>query len=269
MNVHRARDILELPEEYTEADVKKMYRTLAMKYHPDKGGDQTKFSELKEAYDLLSKGNDSELDTLFSSLFKNFTSFQFVPKRTMKRETFIKLTPREYFEGCLKKVTVKDPCDCQKRTCKRCVGCGYSANKQTFDVCQTCMGDGFIQKCDMCENGLQTILVNISIVPSIKTFEVFHELVGTIQLSIDKPYFFNKSKMYCTFDISLKESLTGFCKIFKDPFGESHTVTVKGIVKTNDGYAIHGKCSLVLVFNVIYPTKLSPEVIAQLRSIDF
>ena len=74
--------------------------------------------------------------------------------------------------------------------------------------------------------------------------------------------------MYCHFNISLKESLTGFNKIFKDPFGDSHNINVKGIVKSNDGYALH-KLSLVLVFNVIYPEKLNAEIIEQLKCLDF
>jgi DnaJ-class molecular chaperone len=34
-------------------EIKKAYRKLAMRYHPDKGGDATKFKEINEAYDTL------------------------------------------------------------------------------------------------------------------------------------------------------------------------------------------------------------------------
>ena len=44
--------------------------------------------------------------------------------------------------------------------------------------------------------------------------------------------------MFFRFNISLKESLTGFNKIFKDPFGESHNIVVTGIIKSNDGYQL-------------------------------
>jgi hypothetical protein len=73
--------------------------------------------------------------------------------------------------------------------------------------------------------------------------------------------------VYCKFDISLKESLTGFNKIFKDPFDKIHKVSVKRIVKSNDGYNL--PCGIVLVFNVNYPTKLPKNVIEQLNEIDF
>ena len=37
----------------TKDDVKKAFRKLAQKHHPDKGGDEAKFKEITEAYALL------------------------------------------------------------------------------------------------------------------------------------------------------------------------------------------------------------------------
>src|ERR1041384_2110093 len=49
--------VLDLPRTATEADVKKAYRRLAMKYHPDRNPDdksaEEKFKEAKEAYEVL------------------------------------------------------------------------------------------------------------------------------------------------------------------------------------------------------------------------
>src|SRR5258706_14995913 len=49
--------LLELPRSATEADIKKAYRRLAMKYHPDRNPDdpesEHKFKEAKEAYEIL------------------------------------------------------------------------------------------------------------------------------------------------------------------------------------------------------------------------
>jgi curved DNA-binding protein len=51
--------ILGLPQTATADDIKRSYRKLALKYHPDKtSGDKTaeaKFREVKEAYEILSK----------------------------------------------------------------------------------------------------------------------------------------------------------------------------------------------------------------------
>jgi curved DNA-binding protein len=38
----------------SDDEIKKAYKRLAMKHHPDRGGDQAKFQEIQEAYDVLS-----------------------------------------------------------------------------------------------------------------------------------------------------------------------------------------------------------------------
>lgn len=46
--------ILDIEKKATNEQIKKQYRTLAMKYHPDKGGDPEKFKDISEAYEILS-----------------------------------------------------------------------------------------------------------------------------------------------------------------------------------------------------------------------
>lgn len=47
-------DVLGIPKNSTQEQIKKAYRKLSLKYHPDKtGGDDTKFKELNEAYTIL------------------------------------------------------------------------------------------------------------------------------------------------------------------------------------------------------------------------
>ena len=48
-------DILGVSKNATQDEIKKAFRTLSKKYHPDKnGGDDTKFKEINEAYSTLS-----------------------------------------------------------------------------------------------------------------------------------------------------------------------------------------------------------------------
>lgn len=46
--------ILGVEQTASQDDIKKAYRKLAMKHHPDKGGDEHKFKEISVAYDTLS-----------------------------------------------------------------------------------------------------------------------------------------------------------------------------------------------------------------------
>ncbi|MFN7160926.1 MAG: molecular chaperone DnaJ [Candidatus Gracilibacteria bacterium] len=50
--------ILGVAKDSSVDDIKKAYRKLAMKYHPDQGGDQEKFKEVNEAYQVL--GDDQK-----------------------------------------------------------------------------------------------------------------------------------------------------------------------------------------------------------------
>ena len=47
-------DILGIPKTATQEEIKKAFRKKAIEHHPDKGGDETKFKEISEAYETLS-----------------------------------------------------------------------------------------------------------------------------------------------------------------------------------------------------------------------
>jgi len=51
--IQHALEVLELPNLITRADLKKQYRFLSKKYHPDQGGDVQKQEQLNHAYKLL------------------------------------------------------------------------------------------------------------------------------------------------------------------------------------------------------------------------
>eukprot|EP00747_Dinoflagellata_sp_TGD_P080030 gnl/TRDRNA2_/TRDRNA2_160734_c0_seq1.p1 gnl/TRDRNA2_/TRDRNA2_160734_c0~~gnl/TRDRNA2_/TRDRNA2_160734_c0_seq1.p1 ORF type:complete len:543 (+),score=158.87 gnl/TRDRNA2_/TRDRNA2_160734_c0_seq1:120-1631(+) len=46
--------LLEVDKSASEADIKKAYKKMAIKHHPDKGGDPEKFKEVTRAYEVLS-----------------------------------------------------------------------------------------------------------------------------------------------------------------------------------------------------------------------
>lgn len=52
---------LGVPKDSSAAEIKKAYRKLALKHHPDKGGSETKFKEISEAYETLSDAEKRKL----------------------------------------------------------------------------------------------------------------------------------------------------------------------------------------------------------------
>jgi len=69
--------ILGISRDASQDEIKKAYRKLAHKYHPDKGGDEKKFKEINEAYQILSdKEKRSQYDR-FGRVFEGAPGFDF------------------------------------------------------------------------------------------------------------------------------------------------------------------------------------------------
>lgn len=46
--------VLEVSRDASEAEIKKAFRKLSIKHHPDKGGDKVHFQKIQRAYEVLS-----------------------------------------------------------------------------------------------------------------------------------------------------------------------------------------------------------------------
>jgi DnaJ-class molecular chaperone len=53
--IEKALEILDLPKMVTKADIKRQYRYIAKKHHPDLGGDPQEMERINYAYRLLMK----------------------------------------------------------------------------------------------------------------------------------------------------------------------------------------------------------------------
>lgn len=232
MNLYEAKEILELQDGYSEDDVKKNYRRLIMKYHPDKlNGSSEMFIKVQEAYKEVLRPADNV--DFIKNIFKIF-----VPN--FKKETpKIKVTIQEYIKGTSKQI--RKNCNCEKSLCLNCAGSGYSV--PSLEVCMDCIGDGYQYIC------------NCHQIIKIKPFQKNEILLE------DDNYFIKGGKLYCNFDISFKESLLGFEKTFIDPLDRKHLITVNKLIKNGDGYSIkiNGN-ELILLFKIEYPKVLSVEL---------
>jgi len=272
MNFNKAKHILELGNSYTPEQVKQNYHRLSLKFHPDKGGDSEDFVELTNAYNFITNEQPDVPKINLNHIFQTFVKMPFVTSNIhkvnsffgFKKEINVKITPREFLEGTTKEIEepYKVKCGCEPQFCDRCRG--FSLHN-----CQKCNGSG-ITFCGTCINGYitHTKIMFVSIPKnSLKNISLENIVVCLELDSTKKNYFVKDEKLYYRYKISLKESLVGFEKTFKDPFGFEHTIKSNGIIRQNDGYFISS--GIYLVFEVVYPKKLNNCVIKQLKSMEF
>ena len=69
---HDLYKVLEIDENASEDEIKKSYRSLSLKHHPDRGGDGETFKKINEAYQHLS---DPQLKRQYDISRKGFCGF--------------------------------------------------------------------------------------------------------------------------------------------------------------------------------------------------
>lgn len=180
-------------------DIKKAYKKLALKHHPDRGGDAEKFKEIGQAYEVLNDperrarydqfGTDEpqqqqmphgpDISEIFQHMFGGMNS---PPQHSRERHHTIDLTLDQVYTGADKtiKVPVTKHCQACAMTCPRCQGRGMMVQEmmgmmgQMFarpcDQCKTC---GVVRKgcpgCNHKKSHVDTVMINLHIEKGIHT----------------------------------------------------------------------------------------------------
>lgn len=184
-------ELLEISRDADKGMIKKAYRTMAMKYHPDKNpGDseaEERFKAINEAYQVLSdekkktlydrygkegleghgqgrggfSGGFDDLSSIFEEMFGQSGFSGFGQGRQKKRYNYnldigveLKIEFNEAVFGCKKEVSYE-----YKTACDPCNGTGAQDGK--LSTCKTCAGQGqvhtrqgfmtFAQTCPTCQ----------------------------------------------------------------------------------------------------------------------
>jgi len=161
---------LGVPKDASPDEIKKAYRKLAMKHHPDKGGDPDTFKKISHAHDVLSDQTKRQTYDLtggetgggfdMSNLFKNMGGMFGAQKR--ENEHPIRITLDDIFHERKKKLRVDWMKDCPICTmqCRQCKGNGVFVMQlgpmAIQQPCPECQGKGKSPKgCKDCDHKKQ------------------------------------------------------------------------------------------------------------------
>lgn len=148
----------------TLEDVRRSYRRLAVKSHPDKGGDKEAFAKITEAYEVLSDATKrAQYDRLGDELYTDqpaqpdprgsFNPFSMFESMFDRRQHICaRISLEEAYRGVQKKFRLSDSSPCPRCTtpCSACGGSGHVARavnigfltQTALGACDACSGTG-------------------------------------------------------------------------------------------------------------------------------
>jgi DnaJ family protein A protein 2 len=267
--------------EIGDEEVKTAYRKLAMKHHPDKGGNKDQFQKIQEAYSVLSdpqKRRDYDNPVQFND-FPFFQHFNHNPhhQQNIRKNDIsyqMEISLEEAYRGTTKRIKVSKNTVCEK--CKTfCAGCNGSGHVTKHirmgmmsqimqHACQMCQATGIVSKtndCQVCNNTgkyQETNVFEIAIPRGAPDFKQYifegwgeqgvkkNEIAGNLVVNVrvkEHPQFKrNGNDLSHVVSITFKESVVG--KTITVPHFDGDVVINSrgfGIINPNLQYSIYGK----------------------------
>jgi len=190
--------ILEVEENASEEEIKKSYRNLSKKYHPDINPEGSeKFKEIAEAYEVLGdkpkreeynfKRNNPYQNTPFQDLFSQMFGANVNQQRQRRKQApdkilKVQISPLESYFGSQKTITYSKDNACnvcngsggERKICETCKGAGFQIQtfgtgfmvQQVRTACPSCNGKGsyLLHRCYMCDGrGTQSTINEVKV----------------------------------------------------------------------------------------------------------
>jgi DnaJ homolog subfamily A member 2 len=236
-------DVLGVPRDASDDDIKKAYKKLAMIHHPDRGGDAEQFKKVSEAYEILS---DPEKRREHDQ-----PPFGGIRNPPRQYEYTLNVTFEEAFKGITKNLKItRDP------TCHSCGGHGMVSHEiRMGPFCQI-----FQQTCPACHGrgtrgGTQEQLMVTLILPR-RTENQSRHAHGDITFVINvipHPVFTRRGdQLFWEKKITFQESVTGVtleCPHFDGSFAMD-TANLFGVIDPRREYQHR---DVITKFDVVYP----------------
>lgn len=241
-------EILGIPKGSTEDEIKKAYRKLAMKHHPDKGGDPEMFKKISQAYD----------DALKPPQQPNFFDMMF-PQQ--KETHIVEIEQRAAYFGTNINLNISFVTPCKQCLCPLC---SHRGVLQLGPFQHPCPQANIHKKCSNCKDNNEVHDVHIPPrTPNDTVMNISNTRNICIKLKPDPILELVGNDFIYKVNISFKESLVGTTITIPHYDGPLRYVT--NFTKPTKKYIVKGKGfsngNLIIQFNIQYPDAFTEEQI--------